>query len=188
MRDVIERDLFRRTGQVGLPMLLRQAERDPAFRWLLTFRLATQVEPSSLGMVVWKLLNRSVAVRAGIQVPRSVHIGPGLVIPHFGGIVINSEASVGNNCTVLHGVTIGNVRRGRRFGVPTIGNRVYLGPGSTIVGGIDVGDDVLVAPNAFVNVDVPRGSTAIGNPVRIVPPYRGGGSGGYILNLPDALS
>ena len=49
-------------------------------------------------------------------------------------------------------------------GPPRIGDRVWIGTNAVIVGGIEIGDDVLIAPGAFVNVDVPSGSTVIGNP------------------------
>ena len=48
-------------------------------------------------------------------------------------------------------------------GPPRIGDRVWIGTNAVIVGGIEIGDDVLIAPGAFVNVDVPSGSTVIGN-------------------------
>ena len=57
---------------------------------------------------------------------------------------------------------------GGRRGTPVIGNRVYIGLNSTIVGGISIGDDVLIAPNTFVNEDVPSHSIVIGNPCKII--------------------
>lgn len=57
---------------------------------------------------------------------------------------------------------------GGRRGTPVIGNRVYIGLNSTIVGGINIGDDVLIAPNTFVNEDVPSHSIVIGNPCKII--------------------
>ena len=62
------------------------------------------------------------------------------------------------------GVTIGQENRGNRKGVPTIGNSVWIGINATVVGNITVGDDVLIAPNTFVNCDVPSHSIVMGNP------------------------
>ncbi len=59
--------------------------------------------------------------------------------------------------------------RGRLKGFPTIGNNVWMGAGSVIVGNITIGDNVLIAPNSFVNVDVPPFSIVLGNPCKIVP-------------------
>ncbi len=57
--------------------------------------------------------------------------------------------------------------RGKRKGVPTIGNRVCINANSVIVGKITIGDDVVIAPNTFVNFDVPSHSIVIGNPATI---------------------
>ena len=68
----------------------------------------------------------------------------------------------------LHkGCTIGRENRGKRYGSPTIGNCVSVGINSTIVGKITIGDDVLIAPNSYVNFDVPSHSIVIGNPAVI---------------------
>ena len=61
-------------------------------------------------------------------------------------------------------MTIGETKRGERKGCPKIGNRVWIGAGAVIVGKIVVGDNVLIAPNAYVNFDVPSNSIVMGNP------------------------
>ena len=71
---------------------------------------------------------------------------------------------IGNNVNLHKGCTIGRENRGKREGAPTIGNQVYVGINSTIVGNIRIGDDVMIAPNSFVNFDVPDHSVVIGNP------------------------
>lgn len=43
-----------------------------------------------------------------------------------------------------------------------------MGANSIIVGGVKIGNDVLVAPGAFVNFDVPDNSIVIGNPGQII--------------------
>lgn len=78
-------------------------------------------------------------------------------------------------------MTIGQENRGRRKGAPTIGNKVWLGVNSTIVGNITIGDDVLIAPNSYVNFDVPPHSIVIGNPGKII--HRENATQDYINNL-----
>lgn len=68
---------------------------------------------------------------------------------------------------IATGVTIGKTNRGNSKGTPTIGNHVWIGTNAVIVGNITVGDDVLIAPNAYVNVDVPAHSVVVGNPAVI---------------------
>ena len=91
-------------------------------------------------------------------------IGEGLYLGHPYGITVNKNAVIGKNCNLHKGATIGQENRGKRKGYPTIGNSVYIGINSTIVGNITIGDNVLIASNAFVNCDVPANSVVFGNP------------------------
>ena len=53
--------------------------------------------------------------------------------------------------------------------MPKIGSMVSIGINSTIVGNINIGNDVMIAPNSFINFDIPDHSVVIGNPARIYP-------------------
>lgn len=64
--------------------------------------------------------------------------------------------------------------------MPTIGNEVWIGVNAAIVGKVSIGDDVLIAPNAFVNCDVPSHSVVFGNPCIIK--HRDNATEGYINN------
>lgn len=114
------------------------------------------------------------------QIPAETEIGPGLYLGHIGAIVINSGAKIGRNVNIAHGVTIGQANRGARKGNPTIGDCVWIGTGATIVGNISIGNDVLVAPNSYVNFDVPDHSVVMGNPGTITS--RANATLGYINN------
>lgn len=96
--------------------------------------------------------------------PLPVQIGPGLYIGHPYAITINPDAVIGKHVSLSKGVTIGQENRGKRKGVPTIGDNVWVGVNATIVGKVYIGNDVLVAPNSFVNCDVPDHSVVYGNP------------------------
>lgn len=97
----------------------------------------------------------------------SATIGPGLHIAHNGGIVLHPKTVIGARCNMGHQVTIGTPGLGRQ-GVPQIGDGVYLGTGSVIIGGIRIGDGARVAANSLVNRDVPAGVTVMGVPAQIV--------------------
>ena len=84
-------------------------------------------------------------------------------------ITINGKAILGKNINIHKGVTIGQENRGARKGTPTIKDKVWIGINSTIVGNITIGEDVLIAPNTFVNCDIPSHSIVIGNPCKIIP-------------------
>ncbi|WP_237332495.1 hypothetical protein [Zobellia amurskyensis] len=69
---------------------------------------------------------------------------------------------------MAHSTTIGQANIGKRKGCPTIGDNVWIGTGSVLVGSIEIGNYVLIAPNSFVNFDVPNNSLVIGNPAKII--------------------
>ncbi len=104
----------------------------------------------------------------GIEIDSFQNIDSGLNLVHPYCITINPLARIGKNCVIFKGATVGSIRSGKRKGFPTIGDNVVIGLNSTIVGGVTIGDDVFVAPNAFVNFDVPSHSLVIGNPGVII--------------------
>lgn len=119
----------------------------------------------------------------GVDLYNNRNIGEGLVIGHIGRIIINGQAIIGKQLMITHGVTIGRDIRGKRKGSPVIGDRVSIRANSTVVGKIKIGNDVLIAPNTFVNFDVPEHSIVIGNPARIIS--RDNATEGHIGRLPD---
>ena len=102
--------------------------------------------------------------KRAMEIPPFTKIGEGLYLGHVYNITINEDAVIGKNCNIHKGVLIGQTNRGANKGVPVIGNDVWIGVNAAIVGGITVGDDVLIAPNSFVNCDIPSHSVVFGNP------------------------
>lgn len=115
-----------------------------------------------------------------IEMSAESKIGEGLYIGHPFAITINPQAIIGRNCNIHKGVTIGQENRGRKKGAPIIGDEVWIGINSTIVGKIFIGNDVLISANSFVNFDVPDHSIVIGNPGKIIP--RENATDSYINN------
>ena len=116
----------------------------------------------------------------GIEISVQNQIGKGLYIGHPYGITLNPSVVIGENCNLHKGVTIGRENRGPRKGTPTIGSNVWIGINATVVGNITIGDDVLIAPNSFVNCDVPDHCVVFGNPCIIKP--KENATEGYINN------
>lgn len=161
-------DLFRIEGRISTRLFLKRVIFDPRFRFIFWFRVASQCPRFSLRGFLPYLAYRRHSRKNGFEIPVSVKIGGGLYFPHAGGIVINSRATIGRNCNILHGVTIGNNLSGGSRGVPTIGDNVYIGPGAVIVGGITIGSHSVIAGNAFVNRSVPSHSVVFGNPAKLI--------------------
>ena len=124
----------------------------------------------------WRL--KHMMLRYGLEIPWNLKVGKGLYLGHAYNITINPNAVIGEWCNLHKGVTIGQQNRGYRKGSPIIGNRVWIGVNATVVGKVTIGDDVLIAPNAFVNFDVPSHSVVVGNPAQIH--YRKNATEGYI--------
>ena len=99
-----------------------------------------------------------------IELHEKVEINEGLYFGHPINITINPQTIIGKNCNIHKGVTLGQENRGVRKGAPTIGDEVWIGINSTIVGNVAIGNDVLIAPNTYINRDIPDHSVVFGNP------------------------
>jgi len=108
---------------------------------------------------------RFIEITTGISIPAQARIGKGLRIHHFGGIIIHSDVTIGEGCTIYQGVTVGDL--GGWGGVPRVGNSVVMGAGAKVVGPIEVGDGCRIGANAVVRTSVPPGSLAVGVPAVI---------------------
>jgi serine O-acetyltransferase len=112
------------------------------------------------------LLFRIAETSTGISIPKSVTVGPGLRIWHFGNIFVHSHVEIGANCTLRQGVTIGNRYEGSS--VPKILNNVEFGAYAQVLGGVCVGNNSRIGAMSVVLEDVPDGATAVGIPARVV--------------------
>ena len=100
----------------------------------------------------------------GLEISYKTKIGKGFFLGHPYGITINPEAIIGDNCNIHKGVVIGRENRGSRKGAPIIGNCVWIGINSAIVGNVKIGNNVLIAPCTYINCDIPNNSIVFGNP------------------------
>lgn len=139
--------------------------------WLYRFGRRLDSRPDGVvrrGMTTFYwLLFRFIETMVGISLPKSVMIGPGLRIWHFGGVFIHPNVIIGANCTLRQGVTIGN--RYVDGPVPVLGDDVELGAYAQVLGGIRVGHRCRIGAMSVVLSDMPDDTTAVGAPARIVP-------------------
>lgn len=108
----------------------------------------------------------------GIELHYSATIGRRLRIAHQSGIVVHWGAVLGDDCLIRQGVSIGRASNhgyGVRAKPPVLGNRVEVGAGAVLAGGITIGDDVVIGPNAVVLSNVPPGSIVAVTPARVIP-------------------
>ena len=141
----------------------------PGFRFTVYLRISKYLESKNkILYFLAKIYLRQMSYKYGIDMYSSTIIGKGFYIGHFGGIVINGGVIFGDNVNISQGVTIGKINEGRLKGNPTIGNNVWIGANSVVVGGIKIGSHVSIAPCSFVNFDVPDYSLVMGSPGVIV--------------------
>lgn len=149
-------------------------------RFLRVLRTA-QSSNNKIVKLVCKVLLKYYRENYGLEIPPETKIGKGLYLGHAFNITINGHSVIGDNCNIHKGVVIGRVNRGSRKGCPTLGNKVWVGINAAIVGKVTIGDDVLIAPCSYVNVDVPSHSVVFGNPCVIK--HRDNATEDYINNV-----
>lgn len=161
----------RYSGKSGFVLLLTQQG-----LWaLLVYRINSALYRARLPRFLKKFLllfcilsQKWIEIVTGISIPYSAQIGHSFYIGHFGNIIINSKAIIGNNCNISQGVTIGVSGRGQKRGVPDIGDNVYIGANATIAGRIKINDNSVIGANSLVIKDVPNDITVLGVPAEVV--------------------
>ncbi len=166
----IQSDLFRITAKRENWISILYYLYMPEFRFMFFLRIANYhyVHHHKTRLLIIRIFYRHYSIKYGYEIPYQCNIKAGLRLVHRGGVIINALAKINNNVTLLRGVTIGSNRRGRNKGAPTIGNNVWVGANAAIIGNVTIGDSVMIAPNSYINFDVPSHSICIGNPARIV--------------------
>lgn len=168
MLQSIKEDLFRYQGEgykkwtVRLSYLYK-----PYTRYMWYFR-HYQFASNKFSRLFWKIMLLRAKFKTGVQIPAGTRIGRGFRMLHWGNVVVHPNAVIGDNCNIAEGVLVGESYVRGKVGVPTIGNNCCLFANSIVVGGIKLGDNVLVAPGAFVNFDVPDNCIVMGNPGKII--------------------
>lgn len=104
----------------------------------------------------------------GLDIHPAARIGNGVFVDHGTGIVIGETAVVGDDVSMLHGVTLGGTGAERGDRHPKIGRGVLLGAGAKVLGNIEVGDYAKIASGSVVLKPVPAHCTAAGVPARLI--------------------
>jgi serine O-acetyltransferase len=175
--ETLRCDLTRYYGRSSPSLLLRALLLERTFRVVATLRLCQDVvqrgarwRPVLLAAVV---LHRLTSGRAGVDLPWRARIGPGFRLFHGWAAVLNTDAVIGANVSLFHGVTLGQGDRiapdgTRTTGYPVIEDDVWIGPHAVIVGGVTIGRGARIAAGAVVTTDVPAAAMVAGNPAAVV--------------------
>lgn len=160
----IQKDFFRATGRRLSGWSLQKQRINPNLNYMYWFRKSQRARRGSLWEKILRMILRHYQIKYGYQIYPETEIGPGLYLGHWGSVVINPGVKIGRNCNIAQGVTIGQANRGKKKGVPVLGDFVWIGANAVIVGNIKIGNNVLISPNALVTIDIPDNSIVTGNP------------------------
>lgn len=169
----LRRDLQRweRTRlQPSLPRMLQMIAIFPGVQAVVLLRLQLAAQTMGHSRIAHVLSVVNIRLTGAEFVP-GCRVGPGLVMRHPQGIVVGHGAVIGDDCTLLQHVTLGERDADGEFGdhsYPSLGSWVVVGAGAVILGGIRVGDHAIVGANAVVAKDVARRDVVVGVPARSI--------------------
>lgn len=109
-----------------------------------------------------------------VDIHPAARIGKGVMIDHASGVVIGATAVVGDDVSILHGVTLGGTGKESGERHPKVGDGVLLSVGATVLGNVTVGERSRIGAGSVVLTAVPPDTSAVGVPARLLP--RVGGS------------
>lgn len=171
-RYLIKMDLMRfkcYAENRSIRLIFRLLMTNDSFRITFWFRLGTWLRQSSFSFLfpIVQLYYKHLQRQTGIQLPLGTQIGGGIHFFHFGTIVINKRAIVGENFSCFHNVTIGT-DIGHGGGVARIGDNCVLSAGATLIGDLQIGNNVMVGASAVVTKNVLENSIVVGNPAHVI--------------------
>ncbi len=155
-------------GKSNLRNLVSSFFLDPGFKCVALYRVQQKLTKRFPRL---SLLISSFNLRqTGAQFCVGASIGQGLIVRHPVGIVVGGGVTIGDNCILAQGVTIGQkvISIGAINLYPRLGNQVSVGASAILLGDINIGDDVTIGAMTLVKSDLGNGVTVVGNPSRIV--------------------
>lgn len=179
-RDMLEQNP--NLGRVFRADLAAVYDRDPAcrryiepllyfkgFHALVTYRFGHELWLAGRKDFAYYLQSQSSRIFA-VDIHPAAEIGVGLMLDHGTGIVVGETAKIGDNCSILHEVTLGGTGNVEGDRHPKIGSNVMIGAGAKVLGNIRVGDCSRIAAGSVVLKEVPERSTVAGVPAKVIGP------------------
>ncbi|MEL7047438.1 MAG: serine O-acetyltransferase [Pseudomonadota bacterium] len=139
------------------------------FHALMTHRFAHELWQQGRHDFAYYLQSQSSKLFA-VDIHPAASLGHGMMLDHATGLVVGETAVVGDNCSLLHGVTLGGSGKESGDRHPKIGDNVLIGAGAKILGNIRVGCCSRIAAGSVVLENVPRETTVAGVPAKVVGP------------------
>lgn len=161
-------------GKPGVVEKLRILLHAPQIQSIAIFRFGSwihrNVKPAPLRIplkIAYHLLEKTNHALWGIHIDEGADIGPGFYIGHAGDLLIGA-VKIGEDCNISSHTRMGRRTDGQGGGVPTIGDRVFVGAGSILFGPIHVGSGATIGPLTVVGRNVPPKTIVAGNPMQVM--------------------
>jgi len=121
----------------------------------------------------------------GIEIHPGAQVGRRLFIDHGMGVVIGETCRIGNNVTIYQGVTLGGTGKEETKRHPDLDDNVLVAAGAKVLGNIRIGENSKIGANSVVLINVPKDSTVVGIPARVVKQAGEKVKGARDLNVTD---
>ena len=165
LKEIINSDLFRMGGNTSRKSLFINQLLNPAFKFICIHRKCNFYrDRNKIKYLFYRIRLYRLNIKYGFEISNKAKIGEGFKIDHRESIIINPNDILGKNVNVTSGVLIGQQNRGNKKGFPIIGDNVWIGANISIVGKVNIGNNVMIAPGSFINFDVLSNSIVLGNP------------------------
>jgi len=135
------------------------------FMAIQTHRCAHALYRSGRDFLAFHFQNRA-SEKFGVDINPAARIGSGVMLDHATGFVMGETAVIGDDCSILQGVTLGGTGKSEEDRHPKIGNRVLIGAGASILGNLTIGDGAKIAAGSVVLKDVESNCTVAGVPAK----------------------
>ncbi|WP_172295803.1 serine O-acetyltransferase [Pseudoruegeria sp. HB172150] len=167
-------------GQSARADIVAVYERDPAchrfMQPVMYFKGFQALQAYRVGHWLWRqdrkdlayFIQMRVSEMFGVDIHPASKVGKGIMIDHAHSIVIGETATVGDNVSMLHSVTLGGTGKEEQRRHPTIECGVLIGAGAKVLGNITVGSCSKIAAGSVVLHDVPKRKTVAGVPAKVV--------------------
>lgn len=184
MIELIRSDIQRYRRYGHKEPLIRLVVEQQGLWAMICYRAGRHLQENPLPVVLKQIASafyffwwKTVQVTTGIYISPTVKIGRGFFVGHFGQIFLGGDTTIGEDCNVAQGVTLGYAHNGDEWGVPHLGDRVFIAAGAKVIGPIRLANGTVVGANAVVTKSTQENEVVAGVPAKVISTK---GSGRYI--------
>lgn len=169
LKQILEQDMISykkiKKEDISLITKIKFYFSNPGYKIIFWMRMCKYLSNSKFKKILFliaRIKYHNLQIKYGIQIDYNLQVGEGFTIHHYGGIVINRDAKIGKNCSIRSNTVIGMTEKG----VPTIGDNVYIGVNSVIIGPITIGNNCIVGAGSVVTKNFDDNCVIAGNPAK----------------------